>query len=475
MPTSSCTFTDRIDSLNLPQRALLLMLTGLLTGLCFIPYTLWPILPLCLALYLRLLHGQSYKWMFRFGLLFGLAWSATDLFWFKNIFGAAAISLWFIVSLFPALAGTLFHFVVSRLRLSPVLAIAVTWTGIEFYRSELFPLSFGWLGLGYAYVNDHALMRVAAFAGSYGITFLCAACSGAIYMTLSGSKPQLAATALFLLTALNLTPCHGAYSGAPLHVRLVQAPSEDDEHQFALSAATGSQTPEILIWPEYSFLTNPLDQPITHAKLAKLLAQTNSILVFGGERRLDTSTPNGFENTAFVLDKQGNLIGTHVKNHTVHFFRDGRAGHDSNAIVTPGGKIGVAICFDMDYPDVARRLTNDGAEVLLVPNNDPESWGEVQRMQHNLMFRMRAVECGRWLARADVAGGTSITSPDGVVTAHVKGSGPELLDGDIYRLNDRNVFVRGGWRFGSVCFFAVVVMVLGSALVTLRSRRLQAQ
>ena len=69
--------------------------------------------------------------------------------------------------------------------------------------------------------------------------------------------------------------------------------------------------------------------------------------------------------------------------------------------------------------DEARRLAQDRAELFVVPNMGPLEWGAVERQQHRLMFRMRAAECGRWLARADVAGGTSVVDPDGVETARV--------------------------------------------------------
>src|SRR5439155_26904263 len=117
-------------------------------------------------------------------------------------------------------------------------------------------------------------------------------------------------------------------------------------------------------------------------------------------------------------------LGKHVKNHTVHFIRDGVAGTESPAIQTPIGRLGVAICFDMDYPDVARRLAQDGAEVFLVPNDDPQEWGPIQRAQHRLMFEMRAAECGRWLARADVAGGTSVAMPNGRQIVQIHTSEP---------------------------------------------------
>jgi apolipoprotein N-acyltransferase len=71
------------------------------------------------------------------------------------------------------------------------------------------------------------------------------------------------------------------------------------------------------------------------------------------------------------------------------------------------------------------------------------------------MFRMRAVECGRWLARADVAGGTSAVAPDGVETARVNTSGPARLDVVVGRSTRTTLYLLGGWRFGQLCLVAL--------------------
>jgi apolipoprotein N-acyltransferase len=71
------------------------------------------------------------------------------------------------------------------------------------------------------------------------------------------------------------------------------------------------------------------------------------------------------------------------------------------------------------------------------------------------MFRLRAVESGRWLARADVAGGTSAVAPTGQEVARVRTDEATLLDVTVGRETSRTFFVRGGWRFGAGCLLAL--------------------
>lgn len=84
----------------------------------------------------------------------------------------------------------------------------------------------------------------------------------------------------------------------------------------------------------------------------------------------------------------------------------------------------------------------------------------MQRAQHRLLFQMRAAECGRWLARADVAGGTSVAAPNGQQVAQVHTTQPAALDVVIGRQNNSTLFVLGGWRFGPLCLI-VTILLLG--------------
>src|ERR1700722_911852 len=172
---------ERIKAIPLGRRAVLFTLLGIVQALCFPPFGLAFLLPLCVAAYLALLTGLEVKWAFRLGFLYGLAWFAADVFWFTNIFGTAAISLWAIMAFFPALFAGLFVWLRRRLPQIPFwLLAAALWTGIEYYRSEIFVLNFGWLGLSYAVVNNHLLARFATILGCYGVTFLISSAAGVI-------------------------------------------------------------------------------------------------------------------------------------------------------------------------------------------------------------------------------------------------------------------------------------------------------
>jgi apolipoprotein N-acyltransferase len=245
----------------------------------------------------------------------------------------------------------------------------------------------------------------------------------------------------------------------PLTVRLVQAMSEDEESFFSLALpAPGEPRPDIVVLPEYSFVTDPMRQPKLLAKLRNVAQTNGSYLLFGAKDEQNARDDTTFRNTAYLFAPDGSEAGRHVKIHLVHFLKDGISGTTARALSTPLGRLGVSICFDNDYPDVARRLAADGAEVFLVPNAEPLEWGDVEPTQHRLLFQMRAAENGRWLARADVAGGTSVVAPNGQTTAHVTTREPTVLTAQVGRSRAVTLYTRGGWRFGPFCLMGCFVL-----------------
>jgi beta-ureidopropionase len=81
-----------------------------------------------------------------------------------------------------------------------------------------------------------------------------------------------------------------------------------------------------------------------------------------------------FYNTAAVIDADGTLLGSYRKNHIPHtsgfyekfFFKPGNLGYPT--FQTAYAKIGVYICYDRHFPDGARILGLNGAEIVYNPS-----------------------------------------------------------------------------------------------------------
>ncbi|MCX6903940.1 MAG: hypothetical protein NTW03_10790, partial [Verrucomicrobia bacterium] len=108
---------------------------------------------------------------FYWGLAIGAVAYAPHLCFFWRIFGPGAITLWLVLAFWIALFLVLTR--ACRVQMGPFWAAALApflWTGLEYFRSELYWLKFSWLNVGYAF-SDSPQLYVIAGLGVYGIGF----------------------------------------------------------------------------------------------------------------------------------------------------------------------------------------------------------------------------------------------------------------------------------------------------------------
>ncbi len=85
--------------------------------------------------------------------------------------------------------------------------------------------------------------------------------------------------------------------------------------------------------------------------------------------------PGVYYNTAAVLDRDGAYLGKYRKTHIPHlapgfwekfYFKPGNSGYP--VFATAAGNIGVYICYDRHFPEGARALGLNGAEIVFNPS-----------------------------------------------------------------------------------------------------------
>lgn len=133
-------------------------------------------------------------------------------------------------------------------------------------------------------------------------------------------------------------------------------------------------------------------------------------------------------NSALVLSADG-VLGCYRKAHLWDAeHRIFGVGDEAGTVLdTPIGRLGVAICYDNEFPEVPRRLALEGADVLALPSNWPlvaRPEGEhppelIQAMAAARSSRLPTVVADRHGSERGVAwtGGTAVISPDGWVCA----------------------------------------------------------
>jgi len=136
----------------------------------------------------------------------------------------------------------------------------------------------------------------------------------------------------------------------------------------------------------------------------------------------DTANPDGtYRNTAFFLGRDGREIGRYYKVQPTVNESDRVRGTSFPVFKTPDlGWVGLAICYDMVFPESVRALALAGADIIF----DPTLGGAAVTDDADLdraAFRTRAVDNFVYLVVAPRGSGAMIISPQGKVLAEGKG------------------------------------------------------
>ncbi len=116
-------------------------------------------------------------------------------------------------------------------------------------------------------------------------------------------------------------------------------------------------------------------------------------------------------NRGFVIDDEGQVRARYDKLHlfdvdlpTGETWRESAtyaAGETANLVATPVGLLGLAICYDLRFPDLFRTLSDAGADILSVPAAFTRPTGG---SHWHVMLRARAIEAGAWVVAAAQGG-----------------------------------------------------------------------
>jgi apolipoprotein N-acyltransferase len=147
-----------------------------------------------------------------------------------------------------------------------------------------------------------------------------------------------------------------------------------------------------------------------------------------------------------------------------------KANSDPKPIDTEAGRLGVQICYDLDFEDGTRKMAWQGAQILVVPTYDPMLWGVRQHYLHSGMSPMRAVESGLWLVRATSSGESQIIDPLGRVQASSAPGNAGVLAGNAYLRQPGTVYTFIGWLTGPFCLGVTLLYLLGLAWARFRKR-----
>jgi apolipoprotein N-acyltransferase len=457
---------------------------------------------------------------FRRGMVFGIAHYLSLLYWLvptMTIYGhlplPLAIGILFlfasVLSLLSAAPcfGALALVAHSPMRL--LVAFPVLWTAAEFLRSFLFT-GFPWELLGYSQYRNLPLIQVADVLGVYGISALIALSGAALYLVVAAVTGTAwkgaavtgrlaaggAAAALVLAAAAwgygsarieqidRLTAEAPNLRAAVIQGNIEQSEKWDPASQAAtidkylrLSQSVRSQNPELIVWPEsaapFYFLS---EGPPTRAVMQGVAAAGTYFLIGAPSFELKGRAADYF-NSAYLVGP-GEILGKYDKAHLVPYgeytpFKDYlpflgkivehvgdfKAGVEGHTLSLAGRRLGIQICYEVIFPELARAQVRNGAVLLLTITNDAWYGQTAGPYQHFSIAVMRAVENRRALARAANTGISGFIDPVGRVLDPT----PLEVDAAVVRalplLQTESIYTRYGDVLGWVCLGLAVIAV----------------
>jgi apolipoprotein N-acyltransferase len=478
--------------------------------------------PLIVALLRPSAPPPTMRRAFTLGLLTGVVYFAGTLYWLVQtmttfgglataiaVFAAALLVAY--LSLFPAA----FAMVVVRMRRSfgvfgAALSIAPMWVATELGRQYVWD-GFPWALLGYSQVSILPIAQLAAIAGVYGLSALLALSSAAVALLIVDERGERRRWVVLAAVVVLIGGCaiwgrariaDGSLEavGDPVRVAVVQGnilqadkwnPRLRDViigRYVTMTRQAIDRGATFILWPESSMPVNFEDDVIRASPVKRLARDAGVTLLVGSdqEERVHPGAPvgdptNRLYNAAFLIKPDGTVGAVYRKMHLVPFgeyvplkrllffvgpivesVSDFHPGTEPVLIPVGNHSASTAICYEVIYGNLMRRFTNEGSELLTTITNDAWYGWTSAAYQHWEQASMRAIENGRYLARAANTGVSGFVDPYGRVIEKSALFEEALLVQDVKFLRTRTIYSRIGDLVAWLCLAFTVAALLAA-------------
>jgi len=346
-------------------------------------------------------------------------------------------------------------------RISPLLGtlfLGLVWTAMELAQAKLLS-GFSWLTLSSAFVAWPMFVQAASIIGAYGVSGVLALVAvGLVLGTRSKSCLALALCGVLGLagygwlrmdTFTETTPAH---SVAVVQGNIDQSIKWDPTYQIGtvekyvrLSREIAAKAnPELIVWPETSMPFYFQDETPLRAPAFDLLRGGKAALIVGAPAYERTTGPGSFVlfNRAFLLTPESVTMNWYDKEHLVPFGEyvplggllpldqlvsgvgDFAPGRNEKALKVGDLALGVLICYEAIFADLAQNRVAQGANVLINISNDAWFGATSAPHQHLQLTALRAIEQGRYVVRSTNTGLSAFIDPLGRISL----AGPQFQE-----------------------------------------------
>ena len=480
--------------------------------------------PLLLAL-----RQAERKTGFLLGFTFGMAHNLSLVYWtvhtmhlYGNIPLFQSIGILFLfaayLSLYPAIFGSL----LAWLRPAPhrlLWTAPVLWVCLEMLRDHLFT-GFPWELLGYTQYRHLWVIQIADIFGVYSVSALivfvnCVLAVGLLswlelpwhpHLPSKTAATRMAAVAIVVLVGINAygvwrlrSTDRIAASARQVKVAVIQgnidqAQKWDPRFQVLttakyrrLSLEPAAKSADLVVWPETAAPFYLLKDKILTNMVMEGIKNTKAYFIIGSPSYAEAGDRPIFHNSAYLISPQGKPEGQYDKVHLVPFGEyvplkrflpfihklvaqvgDFKPGLKGATLHWANHQVGMLICYEVIFPELARAMTRNGADLLVNITNDAWFGRTGAAYQHFSMAVFRAVENRRFLARAANTGISGFIDAGGRILAATDLFKEAVVALPVSLMQIRSLYSRwGDWPLG--------ILTFGIAALSIWHRRRQAR
>lgn len=480
---------------------------GLWIGSANTIYQLPPLVllyPACL--YLIGLQAESGSVAFKRGLLTGTAAFTSCLYWIAVPFAEQTAMPWYIaisgplgVSFVMGTYGAIYSWFCNKYlqKASPLyvgLSTFFLWGTLELARGIILS-GFPWASLAAAFADWPAFVQPVSILGAEGYSALLAGLACYVTAALIASSVKHSVTALVSLALLFTSSYYSwmqpADAGANIEIAMVQGNVDQGakwdkryqrgtvERYVTLSKQVLERPVDLVIWPETSmpFYLQSSKEYLPIVRRLAVMSKAPFLIGTPGFGKGTEGRKHDIFNRAYLFDAEGIMRSWYDKMYLVPFgeyipfyvpFADellkGTGSFVPGRVYDPltvgNLAMGVLICYEATFTELVQDRVARGANVLVNISNDAWFGKTAAPKQHLDMTVLRAVEQGRYFARATNNGITAIIDPKGNITTKGKSFRADVIFGSIGTRTDFTIYhqffalIRALLMAGAIAVFA---------------------
>ncbi|MDE2126836.1 MAG: apolipoprotein N-acyltransferase [Armatimonadetes bacterium] len=385
-----------------------------------------------------------------------------------------------------------------------ILTLAGMWVVMEWLRAQG-ALTMPWAQLSYSQFRFLPLIQIADFTGAYGISFLIvcfntALVVGWLYRSRRSAwrHAWMAAAAAVVLSLYGLARMQVAEHGRSMVVAVMQGPPQvgdttptvDAQLQLishlTQQAASARVRPALILWGESAAPDDPVYNADMRRWFQNLADESDAALCVGAriQNPLTLKSSNGavtFQPYHAPVERYNKMqlvpFGEYIPyrrlfppwlSNSFRFFQHDvtpGAAQKPMSIMLPAGpvEVGPFICYESMYPRYARRMTQQGATMLITQSNDAWFQSRAAMWQHVSAVVLRAVENRRWIARATSTGVTCIVDCDGRIVRRAPVGAPGWIEDRATLQQGKTIYTRFGNWFVLLCALLCAALLFAAA------------